>query len=82
MVQEPWPLRSRLGGQSDLGTEDGREAGRLLQGQSEGDRGAQDPTEVVTPGSSSLAITACRDSLCQTSVSHCPQAAMGALYWP
>ena len=53
-----------------------------MQGQSEGHRGAQDPTEVVTPGNSSLAITACRDSLCQTSMSHCPQAAMGALHWP
>ena len=45
-------------------------------------QGAQDPTEVVTPGSSSPAITACRDSLCQASVSHCPQATMGALHWP
>lgn len=53
-----------------------------MRGQNEGDTGAQDPTEVVTPGSSSLAITAFRDSLCQTSVSHCPQATMGTLHWP
>lgn len=52
-----------------------------MQGQSEGDTGGQDPTEVVTPGSSSLAITAFRDSLCQTSVSHCPRATMGTPHW-